>query len=288
MTDSSRRPQSLAEELRAASQLLTAAGSEDARLEAEMLAAFVLGVERNQLLLRERALEPEAAAQFAQLLQRRAAGEPVAYLEGSRGFWGLEFAVDARVLIPRPDSETLIEAALDHAHAQAGVVSDWGTGSGALLLSFLSERPNWTGSGVDSSADALRLASDNAHALGLADRACFVQSDWGALLPDRSVDLILCNPPYIEPGEELGPGVAEYEPAAALFTEPGQPYAPYERVLQDAERVLRPDGQLVLELGRARLEGVARRADERGWQELDRRRDLGGVWRCLVLARRDA
>ena len=252
-----------------------------------MLAASVLGVDRVRLLLREEPLNERQRESFQELLRRRAAGEPVAYLEGSRGFWGLEFAVDPRVLIPRPDSEALIEAALAHAPAEGSVVSDWGTGSGALLLSFLHERPAWTGIAVDQSEGALAVAAHNADQLGLSARCRLEQSDWGAALADASVDLILCNPPYIEPSEELGPGVAEFEPHAALFTESGKPYAPYERVLADAQRVLRPGGILIFELGRARIDGVARRAAEQGWTEVDRRRDLGGVWRCLVL-RRDA
>ena len=250
-----------------------------------MLAAHVLGVDRVQLLLRDAPLDAGPRGRFESLLERRAAGEPVAYLEGSRGFWGLEFAVDARVLIPRPDSETLIEAALAHSEASPGVVSDWGTGSGALLLSFLHERPAWTGIAVDRSVEALAVAESNARALDLMDRTQLIASDWGAQLDDASVDLILCNPPYIEPGEELGPGVAEHEPHAALFTESGQPYAPYERVLTDAARVLRPGGRLIFELGRARMDGVARRGAQQGWSEVDRRQDLGGVWRCLVLQR---
>ena len=248
-----------------------------------MLAAHVLGVERSSLWKREEPLEPPLAERFAAFLQRRAAGEPVAYLEGSRGFWGLEFRVDPRVLIPRPDSEVLIEAALDLDLAAQGTVADWGVGSGALLLSFLHERPGWQGLAVDASADALAVARENAELLGLAARVRQVESDWGSALDHASVDLILCNPPYIEPGEELGPGVLEHEPAQALFTPPGQPYAPYERILQDAQRVLRPGGFLILELGRARIDGVAQRALDAGWRERDRRRDLGGVWRCLVL-----
>ena len=161
MADSARRPQSLAEELRAAASFLQAAGSEEPRLEAEMLAAHVLGVERSSLWKREEPLEPPLAERFAAFLQRRAAGEPVAYLEGSRGFWGLEFRVDPRVLIPRPDSEVLIEAALDLELAAQGTVADWGVGSGALLLSFLHERPGWQGLAVDASADALAVAREN-------------------------------------------------------------------------------------------------------------------------------
>lgn len=268
--------------------MLAEAGSEEPRLEAEMLAAHVLGVDRVQLVLRDELLNAEQRSRFETLLRRRAAGEPVAYLEGTRGFWGLEFAVDARVLIPRPDSETLIEAALAHSEQAPGVVSDWGTGSGALLLSFLHERPAWTGIAVDQSPDALAVAEHNARALGLIERTQLVVSDWGEGLDAACVDLILCNPPYIEPGEELGPGVAEFEPHAALFTESGQPYAPYERVLADAARVLRPGGLLIFELGRARLDGVARRAAQRGWTETDRRQDLGGVWRCLVLQRAES
>ncbi|MCH2101978.1 MAG: peptide chain release factor N(5)-glutamine methyltransferase [Planctomycetes bacterium] len=287
MSNLPRRPQSLQEELRAASRFLATAGSEDARLEAEMLAAHILGVERMELLLRDESLSESQRATLEGLLQRRAVGEPVAYLEGSRGFWGLEFLVDPRVLIPRPDSELLIVAALEIAVTEMGTVSDWGTGSGALLLSFLHERPGWRGIAVDQSTDALAVARANIVALGLQGRARCLESDWGEQIDDASLDLILCNPPYIEPSEELGPGVAEYEPHEALFVEPGKPYAHYEQVLADAARVLRPGGSIVFEVGRARIDGVIRRAREAGWAVVDQRRDLGGVWRCLALQRGD-
>lgn len=249
-----------------------------------MLVAHVLGMPRSQLFRVVAALEGEQAMRFQALLERRLAGEPLAYLEGTRGFWGLELAVDPRVLIPRPDSETLIELAVQQNLPEQGVVLDLGTGSGALLLAFLSERPAWTGVGVDRSSAALEVARGNAGALGFDTRARFVHGDWAEGLAPHSADLVLCNPPYIEPGEALGPGVEEHEPASALFTKEGDPYGPYTRVLTTVQPVLRPGGCLIFEVGDGRADGVAQTAASLGWTEQGRRRDLGGIERALAFA----
>lgn len=273
--------------LRAAFVRLQAAACEDARLEAEMLLAHVLGCERSQLLIRDEALSAEQSERFESLLQRRIAGEPVAYLEGSRGFWGLEFQVDPRVLIPRPDSETLVERAVKAIGDRPCRVLDLGTGSGALLLSVLHSCPNAQGIGVDLSWGALQVASANAAQLGLAQRAHFVQASWGHACADASVEIVLCNPPYIEPNEELGQGVLENEPTLALFSPPGRPFAAYEAVIQDLPRILGPRGQVFFEVGRGRAAGLLRRCKEIGCTDVQVTRDLGGIER-VVEARFDS
>lgn len=281
MADDPRRPQDLNQVLRAACVQLREAGSEEPRLEAEMLLAHVLECARTQLLIRDQPMTEQQTDQFAALLQRRIAGEPVAYLEGSRGFWGLEFAVDSRVLIPRPDSETLVELAVNAIGDQACRVLDLGTGSGALLLSVLHSCPRAQGFGVDCSSAALDVATANAARFGLAQRAHFLQASWGQGCAAASVDLVLCNPPYIEPSEELGPGVLEHEPALALFSPAGRPFAAYEAVLQDLPRILRPGGQVFFEVGRGRAAGLVRRCVEAGLTQTRVTRDLGGIERVV-------
>jgi release factor glutamine methyltransferase len=267
--------------LRAAFVRLREAGCEDARLEAEMLLAHVLGCERMQLCVRDEPPSAEQCARFEVLVQGRIAGVPVAYLEGSRGFWGLEFQVDSRVLIPRPDSETLVERAVAAIQDRPDRILDLGTGSGALLLSVLHDCPMARGLGVDRSWDALEVAQANAQQLGLLERAFFVQASWSTACASASVDILLCNPPYIEPGEELGPGVLEHEPALALFSPPRQPFAAYEAVLRDLPRILRPGAQVFFEVGRGRAAGLLRRCAEIGLSEARVTRDLGGIERVV-------
>lgn len=192
-----------------------AAVSDTPLLDAELLLAHALGTSREQLLLDPPADLP---AGFEPLLARRAAGEPVAYILGRRAFWTIEVEVTPAVLIPRPDSETLLDAAVDYFSGQSGPkrILDLGTGSGALLLAALDQWPQSTGIGIDRSAQALAVAKRNAVRLGMADRADLRLGDWGAGLGER-FDLILCNPPYVARTSELGPGVAEHEPNEALF-----------------------------------------------------------------------
>ena len=192
------------------------ATSDTHRLDAELLMAAALEIERDRLLL-----DPPGGPvppAFAEMLERRLAGEPVAYITGKRAFWNIELLVGPGALIPRPDSEVLIVTAIDHFGSLSPPkrILDLGTGPGTLLLAALDLWPEATGVGVDSSVAALDYAKANARRLGLAPRAHFKRGNWAVGITEQ-FDLILCNPPYVAEDAELGPGVAEYEPHEALF-----------------------------------------------------------------------
>jgi release factor glutamine methyltransferase len=224
-----------------------AAVSDTPRLDAELIAAHAAGLERGEMLLRLSDLAVPAGADA--LLARRLAHEPVAHITGTRDFWTLSLKVTPDVLIPRPDSETLIEAALGHFAGRAGPrrILDLGTGSGALLLAALSEWPEATGLGIDISAGALAVARENAQRCGLADRADFVAGDWAQGLDGR-FDLILCNPPYIEADAVLAPEVADHEPHGALFAGVDGLDC-YRRLAPDMARLLETGGIALFEIG---------------------------------------
>jgi release factor glutamine methyltransferase len=256
-------------------------GSDTPRLDAELLMALALGVEREALLLSDQsAPTPEA---FEALVARREAGEPVAYITGRRAFWTIELAVAPGVLIPRPDSETLIEAAVAHFGRQGPrTVVDLGTGSGALLLAALDQWPTATGLGVDRSPAALGIASANAQRLGMAQRATFRRGDWFDGI-DATFDLMLCNPPYVEANASLPRDVADWEPAEALFAGPDG---------LDDYRLLAPQiGARLAEGGLACVEIGAGQEDAAGslfaaaGLEVICRRDLAGRPRCLEVRR---
>ncbi len=270
--------------LAAAARLLARHGVEDPRGEAERLWEGVSGASRLRILAGTAPPpEPEQVRDFRSRVRRRAAGEPLAYLEGRCAFHAIELRVDRRVLIPRADSECLVEAALERLPAgQDGLVVDLGTGSGCLLLALLAARPRLRGVGVDRSLPALALARENSRELGLAGRCRFLCGSWLAALGGRQADLILANPPYVEPGEALGPGVAEWEPHAALFTPPGRPLAAYQEILDGLPRALARGGRLVLEVGAGRARAVAGLCRRAGLQVEELRPDLAGILRAVV------
>ena len=203
----------IADELARGTALLRGAGVETPRLDAELLLAWVLGVPRMELVLAVRdPVSPDAAGAYAQLLARRAHGrEPVAYLLGSKPFRRLSLTVDRRVLIPRPETELLVELAISSLTAGARV-ADVGTGSGAVALALADERPDLTVTGIDVSADALAVARLNASRLALDVR--FVQAD---LLDREPYDAVVANLPYVALGAALEPEISLHEPAGALF-----------------------------------------------------------------------
>ena len=264
--------------LAAATQRLGAA-SDTPRLDAELLMAHARGEAREALLLS--GLDEDAPAAFEALVRRREAGEPVAYITGRRAFWTIELEVAPGVLIPRPDSETLIEAALDH-FGKAGPrrILDLGTGPGSLLLAALDQWPEATGIGVDRSDRALRLARANADRLGLADRAGFREGDWGQGLAER-FDLILCNPPYVETRAELPRDVAGWEPHEALFAgEEG--LDDYRLLAPQIGGLLAEGGIACVEIGAEQAAAVTALFEAAGLR-VTLRRDLAGRPRCLVL-----
>ncbi|HEY1856691.1 MAG TPA: peptide chain release factor N(5)-glutamine methyltransferase [Acidocella sp.] len=258
---------------------LAAAGLEEPRREARILLAAAEGVSAAGLL----ALNEVDEANFAPLLQRREAREPMAYILGRREFWGLDFAVSPATLIPRPDSETLIEAVLA-AGVKPRTVLDLGTGTGCLLLAALHEFPQAFGVGVDLSPDAAALARANAAALGMAERAVFLAGNWDAALAQK-FDLVLSNPPYIEAADvpQLMPEVARYEPLSALAGGADGLDA-YRAIIAALPRLLPPDGLAVLELGAGQAISVARLAVEQKFS-CSTRRDLDGIERAALLTR---
>jgi release factor glutamine methyltransferase len=243
--------------------------------------AHALGVEREALLLADQ--DQEVPTEFDALLARREAGEPVAYITGRRGFWTIELEVGPGVLVPRPDSETLIEAALSH-FGKAGPkrILDLGTGPGTLLLAALDLWPEATGLGVDASETALAYARRNAERLGLSARADFRRGDWAEGIGER-FDLILCNPPYVESGAGLPRDVADWEPAEALFAA-ADGLAEYRRLAPQIPPLLEPGGIACLELGAGQRAAVEALFEGSGLT-LSSRRDLAGIERCLTLSR---
>jgi release factor glutamine methyltransferase len=269
-----------------AGQRLRGAAIEAPRLEARRLLAHVLGTTEEALLRDPRAAVPaDKARHFAALLARRVAHEPFAYLTGRVGFWTLDLEVSPATLIPRADSETLVEAALEACPDKGAAlrVLDLGTGTGALLLAVLSEFPAASGVGIDLKPAAAALAARNAVRLGLAARARFLAGDWAAAVRGP-FDLVLCNPPYIESAAIAGlmPEVARHEPASALDGG-ADGLAAYRHIIADLPRLLAPHGVAVLELGAGQQAVVEALGLAAALKPEACSADLGGVPRALVL-----
>jgi release factor glutamine methyltransferase len=252
--------------------------------EAHLLLGHALGVGEASLLARdEREVPAEEARRFEELLARRLAGEPVAYLLGNKEFWGRPFAVDARVLVPRPETEHLVEAAL----ALAGElparprILDLGTGSGCLATTLALELPRSRIVATDRSRAALALARRNARALGA--RVALLAADWSAPLLVTAFDLVVSNPPYLDPAGPVEPAVARWEPAAALWAGPGGLDA--YRALLSGLAGARPGTPLLLEIGLGQARSLADAAAEHGWRLAAVRPDLAGIERVAELRR---
>jgi release factor glutamine methyltransferase len=263
---------------------LEAAGVETPVLDARLLLEAGAGVSRLDIVTDPR--RPVSEAQVAAvdvLTKRREAREPVAHIIGRRHFWTLELAVSPAVLIPRPETEFLVEFALKTiAHEATARVLDLGVGSGAILLAVLSDRPHATGIGLDISSAALAVARANAEALGLSDRIEWVEGDWDAPL-SGVFDLVLSNPPYIASNEiaALAPEVARYEPHLALDGGSDGLDA-YRTIVARLPQLLRPDGAFAFEVGQGQAEAVGALLEAAGFIVAAPIRDLAGIPRVVA------
>jgi release factor glutamine methyltransferase len=276
--------------LRWASEDFARRGLESARLEAELLLGEVLGLDRIGLLLAaERDLSDGELGAYRELIRRRRGGEPTAYLLGRREFFGRRFRSDARALVPRPDTEILVEELLARTQHRAlfGRYLDLCTGSGCVAISFALARRTWQVTGTDLSESALELARENALALGAVWGVRWLLGDLFAALPaGERFEVISANPPYIPSGElaELAPEVREFEPRAALDGgADGLDF--YRRLAREAPSWLVPGGVLALEVGAGQAEAVSGLLRDAGFVHEARRRDYGGHER-VVSARR--
>lgn len=286
------RPEPVSDSIRQALQEATATlvASDSARLDAEVLLAQVLGKERSYLLSRpEVELSDEQCRAFAALVARRVAGEPVAYLTGSRGFWTLDLAVSPAVLIPRPETELLVELALNlgrHISARHPgrpvTVADLGTVSGAIALALASEQQQWQVHATDRSEQALQVARDNAARLQLA-QVRFTQGDWCTALPAGvRFDMIISNPPYVADGDpHLQQGDLRFEPRSALVADE-RGLADLATLCQHSRSWLYDGGYLLLEHGYEQGDDVRTLMTARGFVEVRSERDLAGHERVTL------
>lgn len=271
------------EALDAAVDALAAAGVEDPRLDAELLLGEATGWERAALVADPAAeVPPPAARRFGEMVRRRLRREPVAYILGRKGFRHLELGVDTRVLIPRPETELLVEAALE---LRPGRVLDVGTGSGAIALAVADELPGCEVVATDTSPGALEVARANAERLGLADRVRFIE---GTLPEDGEFDLILANLPYVAERDwsSLQPEVTRWEPREALLAGPDGLDA-YRALLQESAGLLnryadQRAGALAVEVGEGQVPAVAELFREAGFSRIEVRRDLAGIERVVL------
>jgi len=272
----------VAEALRSAAAQLQAT-SETPRLDAELLMAHAFGTTRSDLLLRHTG--DSSPASFASLLDRRLAYEPVAYILGEQEFFGLPFRVTPDVLIPRADSEVLVEAAIA-ARPEAHAVLDCGTGSGALLLAVLEHLPQARGIGIDRSEKALAVARGNAGKLDLSGRAEMILADWDKdgwqSLVGGPFDLILANPPYVESQADLSASVRDFEPAGALFAG-SEGLDAYRILIPQLPGLLAEKGVALVEIGASQSDAVGAIAVANGLQS-QLLHDLAGRPRVLKLS----
>lgn len=254
-------------------------GSATPQLDAELLLAHVLGKPRSYLLTwPERELTDEQLAQFGALMIRRRQGEPVAYLLGEQGFWSLALQVSPDTLIPRPDTERLVELALELGPAGPAKVLDLGTGSGAIALALAAERGQWQLTGVDRMAGAVALAESNRARLGLSN-VQLLTSDWFTAVAGQRFGLIVSNPPYIAADDpHLAQGDVRFEPASALISGVDG-LDDIRRIIDSAPDYLQSGGWLLLEHGWQQADAVCSLLQQRGFLGVQAWRDLGGQQR---------
>jgi len=285
------RGASVADARRRLADRFRAAGLDSPELDARLLIGHALGLDHTALVAAAaRPLAERAAADSAAFAARRLAGEPVARIVGAKEFWGLPFVVTPAVLVPRPETETVVELALalidgGGERARPLRIADIGVGSGAILLALLSELPNATGIGTDIAADALAVARHNAERLGLAARTTFAASHYGSAL-QGGFDLVVSNPPYVASRDIAGlaPEVRDHDPRRALDGG-ADGLAAYREIVADAPRLLKDAGHLVVELGAGQQKDVAFLLARGGLATAALRHDLSGMARALAAAK---
>ncbi|MCV2870503.1 peptide chain release factor N(5)-glutamine methyltransferase [Defluviimonas sp. WL0002] len=269
-----------AEALRAAIPRLARAGVPEPQRDARALLAHALRISPGRLsLVLPEDLDEDAAARFGKAIAAREGRQPVSQITGRRLFWGHSFKVTRDTLDPRPETELVVAAALERRFSN---VLDLGTGTGCILLSCLAGMPEATGVGADISPAALAVAQDNANALGFADRARFIESDWFSAI-DGSFDLIVSNPPYIAADEmaELSPEVRDWEPHGAL-SPGGDGLDAYRALAHGAGGRLSPGGRIILEIGPTQAAAVSQLLRVQDFEGIEVRRDFDGRYRIVI------
>jgi release factor glutamine methyltransferase len=278
----------VAQARRALTEEFRRAGIESPELDARILIGHALALDHARLVAAEKQeLSGSAASQIEALAKRRLAREPVARILGEKEFWGLSFRVTPAVLVPRPETETVVELALSLADRAAPLrIIDLGVGSGAILLALLCELPRARGTGIDIAGDALDVARANAERLGLVDRAEFALCDFAAV--DGTFDLVVSNPPYIASPyiasidiAALAPEVRDHDPRHALDGGPDG-LAAYRTIAAIAPRLLRPGGYLVVEIGAGQETAASKLLAQNGLVIAAARHDLSGILRALA------
>jgi release factor glutamine methyltransferase len=268
---------------RALAERFRQAGIESPELDARILVGHALALDHAGLAAAEKQeLSTATVSQINALAARRLAHEPVARIVGEKEFWGLPFAVTPAVLVPRPETETVVELALSLVERTAPLrIADLGTGSGAILLALLSELPHARGTGIDIAPDALEVARANAERRGLGERAEFALRDFATM--EGTFDLVVSNPPYVASGDiaALAPEVREYDPRNALDGGPDG-FAAYRTIAGIACGLLRPNGHLVVEIGAGQQTAVSELFTHSGLALAAVRNDLSGIPRALA------
>ena len=266
-------------------------GIESPELDARLLVCHALGLDHTGLARAgERILATTEIARIDALVMRRLAREPIARITGVKEFWGLRLAMTPAVLVPRPETETVVEAALaaldrDGPRSRSLRIADLGVGSGAILLALLSELPHALGVGTDRDPAALAVARENARRLGMASRAWFIACDFGAALA-AGFDLVATNPPYVASADiaTLAPDVRDFDPPAALDGGPDG-LAAYRAVAADAAQLVAPGGHFVAEIGKGQADAVAALVAAAGFGRIGIVPDLAGIPRALSAIR---
>ncbi|HET7542288.1 MAG TPA: peptide chain release factor N(5)-glutamine methyltransferase [Polyangiaceae bacterium] len=286
MTEPNSEPWSIKRVLAWATDDFKRRGNKSARLDAELLLGEALGLDRIKLIVEaERPLADDELSRYRDLIKRRRAFEPIAYILGRREFFALPMRVDRRVLIPRPDTEILVETALSGTRDQHlyGRMLDLCTGSGCVAIAFAKERPTWRVTAVDLSPDAVAVARENAQRAGVVHNLAVLEGDLFAALPEGArFELITANPPYIPSAEiaTLDPDVRDFEPRLALDGG-SDGLSVTRRLVTAARRYLTPGGLLALEGGFDQAPAVTQLLDQAGFCQIARSRDLAGVERVV-------